>query len=124
MKTERPVYLSLTQFSWPFTAVASMTHRITGIVLFLGIGYLLWLLDMAVGSEAGFVTAVEILQVPLAKLALIAVLAALLYHLFAGIKHMFMDFGIGETLAAAKANSIVVFAVTAMATAALGVWLW
>jgi succinate dehydrogenase / fumarate reductase cytochrome b subunit len=101
-----------------------MTHRITGIVLFLGIGYLLWLLDMAVGSEAGFVAAVEILQVPLAKLALIAVLAALLYHLFAGIKHMFMDFGIGETLAAAKANSIVVFAVTAMATAAVGVWLW
>ena len=35
MKTERPVYLSLTQFGWPFTAIASITHRVTGVVLLL-----------------------------------------------------------------------------------------
>ena len=33
MKTERPVYLSLTQFRWPFAAIASITHRITGVAL-------------------------------------------------------------------------------------------
>jgi len=124
MKTERPVYLSLTQFGWPFTAIASITHRVTGVVLFAGIAYLLWLLDLAVGSEAGFAAAAEFLSQPIAKLALIAVLAALLYHLFAGIKHMFMDFGIGETFAAAKASSMATFVLTAIATVLVGVWLW
>jgi len=124
MKTERPVYLSLTQFAWPFAAIASITHRVTGVVLFVGIGFLLWLLSMAVESEAGFAAAAAILHQPLAKLGLLAVLAALLYHLFAGIKHMFMDFGLGETLPSAKANSILTFVLTAIATVILGAWLW
>jgi succinate dehydrogenase / fumarate reductase cytochrome b subunit len=124
MKTERPVYLSLTQFGWPFTAIASITHRVTGVLLFVGIAYLLWLLDMALESETGFATAGQLLSLPLAKLALIAVLGALFFHLFAGIKHMFMDFGIGETFAAATTNSMVTFVLTAIATLLAGVWLW
>lgn len=124
MKTERPVYLSLTQFGWPFAAIASITHRVTGALLFVGIGYLLWLLNMAVESEAGFAAAADTLRAPAAKLALIAVLAALFYHLFAGIKHLFMDFGLGETLTAAKVNSMLAFALTALATIIVGVWLW
>ena len=124
MKTERPVYLSLTQFGWPFTAIASITHRVTGVALFVGIAYLLWLLDMAVESAAGFAAAADVLSAPQAKLLLIAVLAALLYHLFAGIKHMFMDFGVGETLEAARASSMATFVLTAVATVLLGIWLW
>ena len=124
MKTERPVYLSLTQFSWTFTAIASIAHRITGVVLFVGIGYLLWLLDMALESTVGFAAAAEVLSAPLAKVALIALLAASLYHLFAGIKHMFMDFGVGESFATAKLNAALTFALTAIATAMAGVWLW
>ena len=124
MKTERPVYLSLTQFSWTFTAIASIVHRITGAVLFAGIGYLLWLLDMALESTAGFTAAAEVLSAPLAKIALIALLAVLLYHLIAGIKHMFMDFGVGESFATAKLNAALTFALTAITTAIVGVWLW
>jgi succinate dehydrogenase / fumarate reductase cytochrome b subunit len=124
MKTERPVYLSLTQFGWPFTAIASITHRVTGVALFGGIGYLLWLLDMALASEAGFARAATALGAPLGKLVLIAVLAALLYHLFAGIKHMIMDFGVGESLEAARASSIATFVLTAIGTVLAGVWLW
>lgn len=124
MKTERPVYLSLTQFGWPFTAIASITHRITGVVLVAGIGYLLWLVAMALESSAGFAAAAALLSQPLHKLLLLAVLAALLYHLLAGVKHLFMDFHIGDSFAAAKASSAVVFALTAAAVLALGVWLW
>ncbi len=124
MKTERPVYLSLTQFGWPFTAIASIMHRVTGVALFVGIAYLLWLLDMALESSAGLAAAIYVLGTPLAKLTLIAVLAAFFYHLFAGIKHMFMDFGVGETFAAATRNSMVTFVLTAIATGMVGVWLW
>ena len=124
MKTERPVYLSLTQFAWPFTAIASITHRVTGVLLVLGVGFLLWLAAMELESSAGFAAAAAILDQPWAKPVLLATLAALFYHLFAGIKHIFMDFHIGDSFAAAKASSVVVFVLTFIATAAAGAWLW
>ena len=124
MKTERPVYLSLTQFGWPLTAIASITHRVTGVVLVAGIGYLLWLAAMALESSAGFANAAALLSKPLHKLVLLAVIAALLYHLFAGVKHIFMDFHVGASFAAAKTRSIVVFVLTGAAVIAVGAWLW
>ena len=42
MKTDRPINLSLTKFSFPLAAIASITHRITGILLFVGIAFLLY----------------------------------------------------------------------------------
>ena len=124
MKTERPVYLSLTQFGWPLTAIASITHRVTGVVLVAGIGYLLWLASMALESSAGFASAAALLNQPFHKLVLLAVIAALLYHLLAGVKHLLMDFHMGDSFAAAKASSVAVFVLTALAVLAVGVWLW
>ena len=40
-KAERPVNLDLTQFSFPFAALASITHRISGVILFVAIAFLL-----------------------------------------------------------------------------------
>jgi succinate dehydrogenase / fumarate reductase cytochrome b subunit len=124
MKTERPVYLSLTQFGWPVTAIASITHRITGVLLFVGIAFLLWLLSLALESPDGFAAATAVLGDPVPKLLLIAVIAAVLYHLFAGIKHMFMDFHVGDSFEAARSSSLVVFVLTAIATVLVGVRLW
>jgi succinate dehydrogenase / fumarate reductase cytochrome b subunit len=124
MKTERPVYLSLTGFRWPVTAIASITHRITGVGLFGAIAYLLWLLGLALDSPAGFARAVEVLEAPFAKLVMLAVLAALAYHFFAGIKHLVMDFHLWDSLEAGRRSSVSVFALTGIATALAGVWLW
>jgi len=123
-KKERPVYLSLTDPAWPVTAIASIFHRITGVILFVGIGYLLWLLSIALASPAGFADAKAVLAMPLPKLALIGVLGLLIYHLVAGIKHMIMDFHIGDTFEAASTAAYVVFAISVVLTGLLGVWLW
>ena len=124
MRPERPISLSLARFRWPVTAVASITHRISGILLFLGFAYLLYLLDLALSSEAGFERAAGLLAMTFPKLALWGVLALLAYHLLAGIKHLLLDLHIGDTLAAAKRASWLVFAATAGAVALLGAWLW
>ena len=124
MRPERPISLSLARFRWPATAVASITHRISGVLLFLGFAYLLYLLDLALSSEAGFERAAGLLAMTFPKLALWGVLALLAYHLLAGIKHLLLDLHIGDTLAAAKRASWLVFAVTAGAVALLGAWLW
>lgn len=123
-KSERPVYISLTQFKFPVTAIASIVHRITGMLLFLGIAYLLWLLDVALQSEAGFAEAAAALDAPFAKLVLWGVLAMLIYHVLAGLKHLLLDFHIGDTFEAASASAYVVFVMTAVLAIVVGVWLW
>lgn len=124
LNKQRPVYISLTQFRFPVTAVTSIVHRITGMLLFLGIAYLLWLLDLALDSEAGFANAAAILGAPFAKLVLWGVLSMLIYHVLAGVKHLLLDFHIGDSFEAASASSYVVFALTVVVTLATGVWLW
>ena len=124
MRPERPISLSLTRLRWPVTAIASIAHRISGILLFLGFAYLLYLLDLALSSEAGFAEAGGLLAMTLPKLALWGVLALLAYHLLAGIKHLLLDLHVGDGFAAAKRASWLVFAATGAAAALLGAWLW
>ena len=123
-KKERPVYLSLSDPAWPVTAIASIVHRITGVILFAGLAYLLWLLSISLSSPAGFEEARAVLAMPLPKLALIGVLGLLIYHLVAGVKHMIMDFHIGDSFEAASSAAYVVFAVSVVLTGLVGVWLW
>ena len=124
MKTERPVYLSLTQFRWPLAAIASITHRITGVLLFLAMAYLLWLLGLALQSPSGFDEAAAVVATPIGKLVMLAVLGALAYHLFAGLKHLVMDFHYWDSLRAGRVSSATVFVLTALAVVLAGVWLW
>ena len=121
---QRPVYLSLTQFGWPFPAIASIFHRITGMLLFLGVGYLLWLLSLGLESEAGFAEATDVLAAPFAKIVLWAVLSMLIYHILAGVKHMIMDFHVGDSLEVATAASYAVFGLTLVLALVTGVWIW
>ena len=124
MHNDRPVYLSLTQFRFPVTAIASILHRISGMLIFVGIAYLLWLLDLALSSEAGFADAAATLAAPLPKLALWAVLVAVLYHLVAGLKHLLLDFHVGDSFEAASIGAYTVYVVTTLLALALGAWLW
>ena len=121
---ERPVYISLTDFRWPVTAIASIVHRMTGMLLFLGIGYLLWLLSLALSSESGFDQTTQTLAAPFAKLVLWGVLVNLIYHILAGVKHMFLDFHIGDSFEAASMSAYVVFGLTMVVAAVAGVWIW
>jgi succinate dehydrogenase / fumarate reductase cytochrome b subunit len=106
------------------TAIASIVHRMTGMALFLGIAYLLWLLDLALESQAGFAQAASALAAPFGKLVLWGVLVMLIYHVLAGVKHLAMDLHIGDSFEAAAASSYVVFALTAVLAVVTGAWLW
>ena len=112
----RPVNLNLLRFHFPLPAVTSITHRITGVVLFLGVWVLLYLLhESLVGMDTGRTFA----SAPLGKLILIAIFAAASFHLLAGIKHLLLDLGIGERLQSARLLAALVWLLAIGLTALL-----
>lgn len=123
MKADRPVNLAVMQ-NFPFTALVSILHRITGMILFVGVGFLLYLLQLAMTSAAGFDAARTMLSQTGWKLCLLAVLATLIYHFYAGLKHLLLDMHVGDTYRAAQINAYVVTLLTLVTVAAVGVWLW
>jgi succinate dehydrogenase / fumarate reductase cytochrome b subunit len=123
-KDNRPVNLDISTIRLPLAAITSITHRVSGVILFVGIGILLWMLDLSLDSEAGFAELQECLTSSVANFVVWGVLSALAYHMVAGIKHLLMDIGFGETKEAAPRGATLVIIVSAIVIVALGVWLW
>ena len=123
---DRPVNLPLLRLfaAMPVTAMASILHRLTGVVLFLAAFYLCYLLDLALDGEQGFQRAAAIVAAPLGKFGLWLVLAALGYHLIAGFKHLLLDFHVGDSAAGGRVGTWLVLLSSALAAILAGLWLW
>ncbi|EGH67274.1 succinate dehydrogenase, cytochrome b556 subunit [Pseudomonas syringae pv. actinidiae str. M302091] len=81
-------------------------------------------MDKSLASEEGFGEVKACLTSPLAKLIIWGLLSALLYHMVAGIRHLIMDTGVGETLEGGKLGSKIVIAVSVVLILLAGVWIW
>lgn len=124
MNKNRPVNLDISTIKLPITAFVSILHRASGIVLFAGVAILLWMLEASLTSEASFAELKEHLQNPLCQFILWATLAALAYHLVAGIRHLIMDMGVGESLEGGQNGAKIALVLAAIIIAAIGVWIW
>jgi succinate dehydrogenase / fumarate reductase cytochrome b subunit len=124
VKDNRPVNLDFKTLRLPLPAITSILHRISGVIVFGGVFVLLWLLSSSLHSEAGFMDVQNWLATPLVKLVVWGILAGLLYHLIAGVKHLVMDLGIGETLEGANMGAKLVVVISVVAIVLAGVWLW
>ena len=126
MSAERPVNLPLASLfaAMPVTAVASILHRASGVVLFFGLLYLAYLLHLALADEAGFARAAELATAPVGKAALWIILTALAYHVFAGVRHLLLDFHIGDSLAGGRAGAWLSVGLAAVGAVLAGAWLW
>ncbi|MBT1120868.1 succinate dehydrogenase, cytochrome b556 subunit [Stutzerimonas nitrititolerans] len=124
VKSQRPVNLDLRTIKLPITAYTSIIHRVSGVILFVGVAIMLLALDASLSSEEGFAEVKAYLSSPLVKLIVWGLLSALLYHLVAGIRHLIMDTGHGETLEGGKLGSKIVIAVSVVLILLAGVWIW
>ena len=124
MNDKRPVNLDLSQFSFPLPALTSIVHRATGIILFVGIAILMYILELSLASEESFNSVKECLDGFFVKFIIWGILSGLLYHLVAGIKHLLMDFGIGETLEAGVLGAKITIVISVALILLAGAWLW
>ena len=123
MNKNRPVNLNLAAFRFPVTSISSILHRVTGVLLFLSIPLCLWALQASL-SASGFAELKTILSGVVAKLIIWAILSMLVYHIIAGVRHLLMDMGIGETLQAGRAGAYSVIVLGVVSALLLGVWIW
>ena len=103
MKDNRPVNLSLTTVKFPITAIASILHRISGVVVWVGLGLFLAAMGCALYSPESFAEIKTCLTTHcFAKFALWGLLSALAYHSVATLKHVVQDLGYFEDFAGGK----------------------
>ncbi|AMX02087.1 succinate dehydrogenase, cytochrome b556 subunit [Microbulbifer thermotolerans] len=124
MNKNRPVNLDISTIKLPAAALVSILHRISGVVLFAVVALLLCMLDASLESEQGFADVAAAFDSIPAKLILWAALAALIYHLVAGVRHLLMDLGIGETLEGGRRGAVMVLVVAVVLILLAGVWIW
>lgn len=124
MNQKRPVFLNLTQIRLPLPGLVSILHRVSGILLFLLLPVLLWLLSCSLHSSEHFNELKQIFQYPILHWVIWILLSSLAYHLLAGIRHILMDMGLGETLKSARLSAKIVLLLSIICIVLLGVWLW
>ncbi len=113
---DRPLSPHLSIYRPMYTMILSITHRITGVGLSLGLVLVTWwFLTLAIG-EKYFAFADAVLTSVFGGLILIASLWALMFHLCNGIRHLFWDAGYGFELQTAWRSGLAVIACSIILT--------
>ncbi len=124
MNKKRPVNLDLSTIKLPISGFASFFHRVSGILLFAGMAFLLWMLDSSLDSQESFAAVRDVSSNPICKIVLFVVLAGLAYHMVMGIRHLIMDCSIGESLKGGQLGAKIAFVIAFASIALIGVWVW
>lgn len=121
---ERPLSPHLQVYRPQWTSVLSISHRLTGVLLSVGlIPLVVWLVALGSGPDA-FSSVQAFYSQPLMTIAWVAWTFALFYHLCNGVRHLFWDAGYLLDLKGAFVSgmTVVVVAIT-LTVISWGVWL-
>ena len=105
MSEPRPVFLDVRRIGLPVGALTSILHRVTGLILALGMPLGAYLLDLSLRGPDGYARATSLLVGLPARIATVLLAWALAHHLLAGIRHVFGDIDIGSRLHAARRSA-------------------
>ena len=123
-KDNRPKYLNLLKIRLPITGIASINHRISGLILFLFIPFSLYFLQLSLTNSDGFSEVLNYLSSPIIKVGLILLTWSFVHHLFAGFRFLLIDQNIGVSLSAARKTAwFVVYAAVIVTLIISGVWI-
>ena len=88
----------LRNYRLPLAGIVSILHRISGLLMFLLLPFVIWMFDTSVSSEVSFESFRSVFlaglgPIPgvLVKLVALALIWAYLHHFCAGVRHLLMD---------------------------------
>jgi len=121
----RPLSPHLSIYKWPITMATSITHRVTGVAISVGMILVAWgLLALASGPEL-YQPFIAAIASPVGLVILAGFLWALIYHFLNGIRHLAWDLGYGFEVSTASRSGVTVIALSVLlALAVLGYAWW
>lgn len=117
----------LPTYRLPVAGIVSILHRISGLIMFLLLPFIVWMFDTSVSSEisfakfsAAFNVGLGFVPAVLVKIVVLGLIWAYLHHLIAGVRHVYMDAFHAVTKEFGKSSAIATLALSLGLTAALG----
>ncbi|WP_372524693.1 succinate dehydrogenase, cytochrome b556 subunit [Piscinibacter sp.] len=131
---ERPGTMRLvdaTQYRLPVAGVVSILHRISGVIMFALLPFIIWMFDTSLTSEISygqftsvFIAGAGFVPAWFFKLVALALIWAYLQHFIAGLRHLWMDATHAVSLEFGRQSAIVTLAASLVLTLALGLKLF
>ncbi len=115
----------------PLAGLVSILHRVSGLVMFVLMPFIIWMFDTSVSSEISyseftsvFVAGTGVLPGWFFKLVALALIWAYLHHLIAGLRHLWMDATHAVSLEFGRQSAVVTLVVSLALTFALALKLF
>jgi succinate dehydrogenase / fumarate reductase cytochrome b subunit len=122
------VFSDLTGYRLPPAGFVSILHRVSGVLMFLLMPFIIWMFDTSVSSEISFARFKAAFNSGLAfvpgwflKLVALALIWAYLHHFCAGLRHLWMDVShAAVSKEFGKSSALAVLTVSLLLTVVLG----
>jgi len=102
----------LVRYRLPVPGVLSILHRVSGVLMFVLLPWLLWLFDMSLRSEVGYQRLLQVAGGWSIRAILVVLAWAVLHHLVAGVRFLALDLDLGMARPAARRSAWIVFAIS------------
>lgn len=128
---QRPVYRNIhvsqiVKYRLPPAGWVSILHRVSGVLMFLLLPFVIWMFDTSVTSEISYGRFSSVFTagygfVPgwFFKLVALGLIWAYLQHFFAGLRHLYMDVTHAVGLDFGRQSALVTLVLALVLTAAL-----
>lgn len=123
---QRPINLNPIELGLklPAAGVVSLLHRVSGIILFLSIPLVIFILDISLRSEVAFADAYRFMGYPIVKIICFILVWAIAHHVVAGIRFLLLDMHWGLDKPYPKLTAYATLAISIVFTIIVGVKLW
>jgi succinate dehydrogenase / fumarate reductase, cytochrome b subunit len=128
----RPVFrnIHVTQiikYRLPPAGMVSIGHRISGVMMFLLLPFVVWLFDVTLTSEvsygqfsSAYTAGLGIFPAWIVKLVTLGLIWAFLHHFVAGLRHLWMDATHAVTKEFGRISALVTLGTSLLLTLVLG----
>lgn len=128
----RPVFTNIhvtqiVSYRLPPAGIVSILHRVSGLLMFVLLPFVVWMLDNSLSSEISFDAFTNVFVAGFAgipgwfvKLVALGLTWAYLHHFIAGVRHLWMDATHSVSKAQGHNSAVITLALSVLLTLALG----
>ena len=112
-------------YKLPPAGIVSILHRVSGVLMFVLLPFILWIFDSSVSSEISYAKFRNVFATGatgvIVKLVALALIWAYLHHFIAGLRHLWMDVShAAVNKEFGKSSAIATLALSILLTVVLG----